>query len=866
MEPFLEQLQWQAPARLIMLAVVPALVYVAWRSTIAQPTWQRVAAAFVRGMLVAVLCLAWAGPSIRQPHRDRMAVFVADQSASTDGSRTQIDPFLNEAFEHRGRNAAALIRFAAAPGHLKFEPGVTDAQYNAAGTNIEDALLLAQAAVGPEFAGNVVLLSDGLETAGNALSAAAVSRWPVSVVSLGAFSHPEAAVTRVETPAHAAAHIDATIQVHIVSNRPQQCGVRLLQGQRELSSETIDLPAGESVYRATARFDGDRPASIVQAVIEPQQDALPENNSLASVIVHQPRRRILLVDANRETTGDFQTLLAEMKFDVSLIQPSQLPGSAADANQGGTLDEFDLVILSDVSAARLSPKQLQALDDYVHGGGGLMAIGGEKAFGVEAFQLTRLEKMLPLAAVQQDIPQQKSLAMVLVIDKSLSMREERRLDLAKDAAKKVADVLQAQDQVGVLAFGDQSQWVSPLAPLSDRQKLIERIDALTPLGLTNMYPALERAYLSLLQTDADSRHVIVLTDGVPTPGDFPQVAEKMAAAGITVSTVSLSKGADQTILKDISRIAGGNHYHADDPKDLPRILERETRTAVSKVESPQFKPIVHRRLPGLDVASAPPLLGYATTRAKAAAQILLLAGEGDPLLAWWRYGRGVAVAFTSDVNDETGRIWKSWNGRKPFWRRLVLHALPQKAEPPGNVHARYVGEQIVVSIDALDLADSGDVRFVNNDHCHITGQPLNRESGASETSIEFTLPQVAPGKYQGSWKPNRSQPYLLRARISDGQRVVFDDTFGIAPTYADEFRPQVANGRLLQDIAAITGGTVTGGKERENVRPSEVFANDDRIQYRWSPVWPHLLVAVLLLFIIDVAIRRFPFNESRFAR
>jgi len=73
---------------------------------------------------------------------------------------------------------------------------------------------------------------------------------------------------------------------------------------------------------------------------------------------------------------------------------------------------------------------------------------------------------------------------------------------------------------------------------------------------------------------ADRRHVVVLTDGLPAPGDYHELAAEMAAAGLTVSTISVGASAEQLILKDIVRIARGRHYHCEDPATIPETLEK----------------------------------------------------------------------------------------------------------------------------------------------------------------------------------------------------------------------------------------------------------------------------------------------------
>ena len=82
---------------------------------------------------------------------------------------------------------------------------------------------------------------------------------------------------------------------------------------------------------------------------------------------------------------------------------------------------------------------------------------------------------------------------------------------------------------------------------------------LVRVPLTSMrdveFPLRGRGYLALEQVVADRRNVIVLTDGVPSPGDFDRLARSMAEANITVSTVTVSPGADQTIMEDIADLA-----------------------------------------------------------------------------------------------------------------------------------------------------------------------------------------------------------------------------------------------------------------------------------------------------------------------
>ena len=110
----------------------------------------------------------------------------------------------------------------------------------------------------------------------------------------------------------------------------------------------------------------------------------------------------------------------------------------------------------------------------------------------------------------------------------------------------------------------------------------------------------------------------------------------------------VGEGAAGDLLETIARIGQGRYFIATDPASLPQIFAKETMT-VSKaaINEQPFIPQVIRptqALAGIDFESAPFLLGYVMTRPKATCELILASEQGDPLLAWWRYGLGTTVA------------------------------------------------------------------------------------------------------------------------------------------------------------------------------------------------------------------------------
>src|SRR5438552_18903633 len=90
-----------------------------------------------------------------------------------------------------------------------------------------------------------------------------------------------------------------------------------------------------------------------------------------------------------------------------------------------------------------------------------------------------------------------------------------------------------------------------------------------------MAPAIEEAYQALVGRTAKLKHVIILTDGISSPGDFEGIAGNMAAARITCSTVAVGEDADRKLLEELARIGDGRSDFTNDPSHVPQIFTKE---------------------------------------------------------------------------------------------------------------------------------------------------------------------------------------------------------------------------------------------------------------------------------------------------
>ena len=234
--------------------------------------------------------------------------------------------------------------------------------------------------------------------------------------------------------------------------------------------QEVTLQAGKNRYSfiQQAQEEG---THLYQLIVNSPQDTIPENNRWqAFVEVLGPPKVLLLYDP----PGSAAALLEALRQQNIAVQErpwSELPHALS------SYLEYDALIFDNVPGFGISVSQMEVLERYVRDmGGGLLMLGGEKSFGAGGYYRTPLEKLLP---VDMDVPTKMSipsLCLVMVIDRSDSMggslSESRpapggerttKLEVAKIAAFSAMKLLNPFDQVGLLGFNADWEWVVPIS-------------------------------------------------------------------------------------------------------------------------------------------------------------------------------------------------------------------------------------------------------------------------------------------------------------------------------------------------------------------------------------------------------------------
>jgi Mg-chelatase subunit ChlD len=827
------------PLFLLGLLAVPVLGWYFYRSLVDFARWQQILSLLGRTLIVVLLVLALTGLTLLRPTRQQFVVFALDESLSVgEEGEQRVYEYLDRALPAAGEHRVAFLSFAAKPGQVRAERNQT-AEIDRQGTDIASALEVATAAIPPSYVPHIVLLSDGNQTKGDALKASLGGGVPISAVPLSTRSEPEVQVSSVQVPAQVREGEPFYVEVVIDSNHDDEGTIEVFRGAHKVVGEQKKIKKGENRFRFRQSLTTERLAEF-SVRIKGFSDKLQDNNAASGLVFSSGKPHVLLIESDPKLGKSLAWALEQEGILVDVRPPRGMPDSLAD------LQNYELLMLSNVPATALNQRQMEVVWKYVQElGGGFIMLGGDQSFGLGGYYRTVIEDILPVRSDFEKEKEKPSLAMVLVIDKSGSMGGDK-IEMAKKAASGAVELLGPKDKIGVIAFEGETFWVCDVQAASNKNSVIDKISAIEAGGGTVMAPAMEAAYDALQNTTAKLKHVIILTDGISAPGDFEGITMNMANAKITVTTVGVGEDADKKLLEEIARLGNGRYYFTDDPSSVPQIFAKETVTASkSAINEQPFLPQVVRPtqvLSGIDLANAPFLLGYVTTRPKPTCEFVLATEKGDPLLAWWRHGLGMSVAFTSDAKSRWAAEWLSWPGYSKFWAQVVRHAM-RKSEAKGVVvQVEQKERKATVTLDAVNAAG----KYLNQADTEL--KIIDPQLG----DRQLAMAQTAPGRYVAEFDTSRSGAYHLEMLQKQQGQMLSQQSRGLVVGYDEEFRLRPTNEELLQAIARVSGGAY-------NPEPEAVFADLGRTAPRTIPLWPYLIAAAALLFLADVALRRIDF-------
>lgn len=876
---------------------------------------RRAIAGTLRFLLLSTLAVALAGPhTVRVTDRFAL-VAVVDVSASVRtfaGDATtrgrildSVRDWLGRATGRRGdEDLVGLVLFDGA-GVVVSRPSRADPSSRdwerrmADGTDIAAAIRLARSIIPPDASGRLLLVSDGNQTAGDALVAASeagsgAARVPIDVLPLSYALDREVAVEQVDVPGAVQASAPLPVRVILSAAGEARGFLRLFMDDRPVDlspgepgdARPVTLAAGMNVERVDVQLDGRR-VHRFRAVFEPETvadasgaavpvgDTVLDNNVAEGFTVAPGDGSVLVIDGvgDGDPAGPGSLLASTLRragLDVTLLPASSAPADLL------ALQDHDAVILQNVPADAMTPDAQQALATFVQDmGGGLVMTGGPASFGAGGWKGTPLEPILP---VRLDLPERlvtSQVAIVFVLDNSGSMwryvlgSSRTQQEIANDAAAIAIRTLERSDQVGVITFESTFEELVPLAPHADPEATAAKVRGILSGGGTNAGPALVRAGERLREVKAKHKHIVFLSDGrSERAGDLPTLCDSLAADGIKVSTIAIGDDADTPTMSAMAARGGGTYYYVTNPQTLPQVFVKAVRVVRTPlIREEPFEPVVLPSGSALlsGISRTPTLAGLTLTQPRTEPTVVnaIATPGGEPVFAHWQVGLGTVAAFTSDTH-QWAAAWTKDAVFEQFWTQVVrgvsrtsvsaaltpgqqvfrTQVIRDGGAAPGVLASVVAGDGMLRVRATVDVADAAADQLAIDAVVHPPSGP----------PVTVRLNPSGPGEFEGATPAVAAGTYVTLVRPRLGSRPLAPLIAGTTVNHGVEFRFRTSNDRLLRQVAQRSGGRVL---LFERPVEADVF-NRDGVPPRESllPFWHLLAWAALAGVLLDVANRR----------
>lgn len=872
-------IEFSSPVYLWLLPILGVLaLWIGRKNLSGLGSASRVTAVVIRLLVIALLVAALAEPRWRDESEDVAVTAVLDVSRSVPTSSQEIAErwLADAAEEHKRQNDSFGVISVAEDALVHALPnrGTTEVHKGDVGettaTNLAEGIGLALAVKPKSAALRLVLLSDGNETEGSLLQMAQEAKAkgvPIDVVPYTYNFEREVMTEQIIVPE--TARMNETVNARVVLNAKAPARGMLTI---TLNDEPIDLDPDSNLLGVIVELD--RGPNVLSAPVTlpeagPQQwqaffealpdengiitDTISENNTAMATTFVSGEGKVLIVSESPIEHAELQRALTESRIATEVVTKDEFPRSLTQLNG------YDAIILVNQPNWNFNLQQQDDLIQYVRdSGGGLIMTGGPDAYGAGGWIGSPLAEILP---VRLDPPQKRQTirgALVLVMH---SIEMPQGVHYGKQVANLAIDALSRLDLAGIVeysGFGGGAEWVHPLSELGDKSAIRRAVSNLRFGDMPSFDPSLNLALTALQNADAGAKHVIIVSDGDPSLSR--RIVQQFAKSGITISTVGVFPHSprDFDSLRYMAEATRGTFYSITTQAQLaqlPEIIVRETQT----VSRPLIweKGVLVPTMTGMPsepmrgIRAVPPITGYIVTGPREGFAVTTMLGEeGDPIMAHWQHGLGRVVCFTPDTSSRWANNWIAWDGFKQFWEQHVRWAMRPGGDANVRVTTQSEGETTRVIVE---MTDQSGTRL---DFARFTG----RIASPDGEGLDVDLVQMGPGRYEGQFNSADPGSYLIGLRYAapnpdGGNPYEGSVQASVERPFADEFRALKDNSSLLAQIAEMTGGRVV---TELNDRETANFWRRDGVTMPVAtrPIWLELAFIGLVLFLMDVAVRR----------
>lgn len=801
-----------------------------------------------RVIIIAILVLAMSNISISFKTKDSSTIFLLDLSHSMSNYKEETKEFVKDAIEASpSNNKIGIVTFGEnqeIEQFLTYSKSFSDIQTSpiANTTNIEKAIKFSINMFKDSDYKRVVLITDGKENQGDLLETSAYlkdNQIDFQVYKIDSGQVEDVYIENIDILDKVAIGEEFSVTVNIKSNVKTKSKISIYSGREKKSEKEIDIEKGDNtfLFKDIQNKGGFKPYKVV---IEPEQDGISYNNEYTTYTNIVSKPETLVIEGSIGEGKGLEENLKTMGSNYTMINAKAAPRSINE------LIEYKGIFLCNTHVDDLPKGFLENIESYVKDyGGAVITTGGNNSYALGGYKDSVFEDILPVSSDKKGKNEIPEISLTLVLDRSSSMSASdegsfSKINLAKEAAIRSLDNLRETDNIGVVTFNTEYSWAVPMQKLSNKDEVSDKISSIRADGGTSIYSALNEAYNKQKESNAKIKHIILLTDGQDGMGEneYKDLVNDIKNNKITLSTVSIGTDSNNKLLEWLSSSAGGRYYHSDIYTDVPRIFANEILISTGEyLINEEFTPKIaanHEILNNvIEEGKFPSLLGYVGTSIKSTAIEVMSSHMDEPILAAWQYGIGRVVSFTSDINGQWSKNLLAFEKTPQLFSNIISWTMIDY-DDSGTLNITQEGS-------------SAKVEYETNNH-----EKNKKVKGAytfeENTTEEFELKQVAPGKYEGIVPMNKLGFYSFNITEELQGKTIASQLGGFSYQYSPEYKFQEPSNSLLA-LVEDTEGKIINSVE-------DIYAIKSNKGYTKKNITNLLLIIAMLLFLFDIIYRR----------
>jgi hypothetical protein len=561
------------------------------------------------------------------------------------------------------------------------------------------------------------------------------------------------------------------------------------------------------------------------------------NNEFSKSLYVIPKPKLTLITG--ETDSPLAKVLSSL-YEVSVA--NGYPGNITDSK---------VLVLDNQFIDSFSEAQTKEIKNYVSNGGGLIVVGGDRAYNYGNYLNSSLEEILPVVSKPSEFKGGRNLILVLDVSPS-TVAHGTQSDILSNAVNILGNDNLKDANVAVVAFGNAAYDVSGgfvfMGLPQNVAILKDKVSKLTPTNQTetSLDQGLGIAKQMFEGKDGELDAIIISDGGIEESYDQSlQIARELKDMGVNLFFIHISSPAPsqadksrnyyaEMLMKELG-LDDGVHYQHIEMGERANIVFEKTDESPDESQDEETEDLGYYSLleyspdhfitRSVNLTNAT-ITGYNQVTPKAGAERLVITVTGQPVLTTWRFGLGRVAAFTTDNGKGEGTLWASklYNGSNS----KLISGMTNWAI--GNPQAE---EGAVVEAPDTWLGTPSDLTLIMYDE----GIPQLKLDGA-----QLDLALTGRNTYEASVNP-----------VNIGVHDI--SGYPLAVNYPLEYR-DVGLNNDLESLIAATGGKVYTEKEARASLLKDARQNSQKVSDEHVSLKIYVLLAALVLYLGEVLVRR----------